>query len=856
MDLFVDDAALAALEARQREAQGPEAAALLVELAWHYRQRDSRHALALADQAALRLGDGPEARAGLARLDLMRAEVVALFAEFERSQALLEQARQAMQAAGDLVGIGDSHLTAGMLASVQGDNRGNLAEAERAFECYGAAGVAERALLARAWAAVASTFGDQDSTARRIAELEAGLGAAGSNAAARRAAGLLLGIARSYRLFNAARYTEAVIDFSELLEPAMRLGMVHFCLRIGNSLGASLANLDDKEGALDWVERNLKLARTTRWPLAMGDTLALLGGVLREAGELERSLAMLTEAAQWLQVAPLSRGNALVQCYLGHAELAAQRPEQALLHARNAERIAGELGILPVKVDAMVVAARAESRLGRGEVARASAERALADAERQSNPVWLAAALQGLAEIESAWPREGSSERALGLLERALAVNGGSEDVDILEALSRFYEAAGDPARAVQAERQARARMAGAQTKRVANRLSLLEMRHQAEQQRALIEYQRGLAEAEAARARELEASFQILENLGRIGREITANLDLDNVLNALATLLGELLPVSYVGISVVEPGGREMMRRSVEDGRPLPPARIDIDDPVLLAARCARERQEILVEHDVGGELGPSHIPGTRGMHASWFGPLSVGETLFGVLTIQSEDERAYGPRERLIFRTLSAYVAVAVANARTHSQLVETEAEMRRLAVTDALTGIPNRRQFLAMLAHEVERSRRHGRPLAVVLVDIDYFKSINDQHGHPAGDSVLVRVAGILDHHRRAVDTVGRLGGEEFAILLPETDAQAARAVAERLRVLVEADWTCWEGKSIAVTASFGCASLDAGELAPIAGCEDNDPAALVLKRADQALYRAKHSGRNRTEVFEAD
>jgi diguanylate cyclase (GGDEF)-like protein len=381
--------------------------------------------------------------------------------------------------------------------------------------------------------------------------------------------------------------------------------------------------------------------------------------------------------------------------------------------------------------------------------------------------------------------------------------------------------------------------------------MALLGMRHQAERQRADAEHQRVLAEAEAARARELEVSLAVLENLSRIGREIIANLDLSNVLNALVAHLGKLLLVDYVGISVLESNGKLMIRRAIENGIPLPERRVSLDDPNSLVARCARERRELLSEQELG-KRPPTHIPGTQIMHTAWFGPLLVGEELVGALTIQSSNENAYGAREQLILRTLSAYVAVAVANARAytrlgeqHARLTLVEAEMRRLATTDALTNIPNRRQFLAALSNETRRTRRNGRPMAVVMGDIDYFKRVNDTLGHAAGDVVLMRVARVLNDNKRAIDTVGRLGGEEFALLLPETELEQAVEVADRLRAQVAAELINWEGGTIPVTISFGCAVLDA----TLPGSESAQIEQL-LKTADHALYRAKDAGRNRT------
>jgi diguanylate cyclase (GGDEF)-like protein len=181
--------------------------------------------------------------------------------------------------------------------------------------------------------------------------------------------------------------------------------------------------------------------------------------------------------------------------------------------------------------------------------------------------------------------------------------------------------------------------------------------------------------------------------------------------------------------------------------------------------------------------------------------------------------------------------------------ASLAVREAEMRKLATTDPLTGLANRRQFFSLAEAEVSRTRRYGGPMGLIMGDIDKFKRINDTRGHPAGDAVLVAVALSLASEARPNDVVARLGGEEFAVLLPGTDAASTLAVAERLRAKVEALSVTWEGKRIPVTISLGCMSADPQSV------EEDSPLAFfesMVRGADQALYAAKAGGRNRCEV----
>lgn len=166
------------------------------------------------------------------------------------------------------------------------------------------------------------------------------------------------------------------------------------------------------------------------------------------------------------------------------------------------------------------------------------------------------------------------------------------------------------------------------------------------------------------------------------------------------------------------------------------------------------------------------------------------------------------------------------------------QMQAELERLATTDSLTGLRNRRAFDEMLGLELTRAQRYGHPLALILLDIDLFKQINDRHGHQEGDRVLVELARVVGGRLRASEVFARWGGEEFIILAPNTDTGQAKHLAEEIRARVEAHGFPEVGR---VTISLGVTQYAPG-----------DSRDSLLKRADAALYRAKSGGRNRVEV----
>lgn len=174
---------------------------------------------------------------------------------------------------------------------------------------------------------------------------------------------------------------------------------------------------------------------------------------------------------------------------------------------------------------------------------------------------------------------------------------------------------------------------------------------------------------------------------------------------------------------------------------------------------------------------------------------------------------------------------------------QLMMQKDLMEVMATTDPLTQIPNVRYFGKWLDTELARSVRYGNDLAIIMIDIDHFKRINDTYGHPQGDTVLREMAGVLVDDLRKIDVVARYGGEEFIIALPQTNCVGALIAAQRLRERVEKHQFKGFTNPVSITISLGLCCL--------ADCSEPDPQKMI-DEADQALYRAKRSGRNRVEL----
>jgi two-component system cell cycle response regulator len=215
---------------------------------------------------------------------------------------------------------------------------------------------------------------------------------------------------------------------------------------------------------------------------------------------------------------------------------------------------------------------------------------------------------------------------------------------------------------------------------------------------------------------------------------------------------------------------------------------------------------------------------------------PLLYERDILGILVLLMEKTNALGFRQRDLLGVLVNQAATSLANARFH-------AEIERLAVTDGLTGLFNHRHFQEKLAHEFDRLSRFGEAVSLLLIDIDFFKKINDTYGHPIGDSVLRKVAGIVRKTIRTVDIPARYGGEEFAVVLVGTDARGAMKMAERLRKSVADAKFSAGGDTFSITISIGISTYT----------KDVKGKEILIERADKALYDAKGSGRNRSVLW---
>jgi len=357
------------------------------------------------------------------------------------------------------------------------------------------------------------------------------------------------------------------------------------------------------------------------------------------------------------------------------------------------------------------------------------------------------------------------------------------------------------------------------------------------------------LAEQIARREREVERLFDLVHRLEE-------GVLLDDVLDRIFERFGEVIPYHRIGCAFVTPDGTHLsafwarsllgpMRISAGYAQPLAGSS--------LAAVLASGEPRII--NDLEAHLAENpHSDATRriveeGGRSSLTCPLIVGRRPIGVLFFTSRDRGAYHDLHRTTFRQIAAQVSLVIEKSRLYEEMLDhnrrLQEERHRLseaAAHDPLTGALNRGAIMGAVEQVVRAAAATRQPFGLVMVDIDHFKRVNDEHGHAAGDAVLIEFTRRMASALREGDLVGRYGGEEFLLLLRPLAADALGTTMERLRATVAERPFDLRGEPWRVTASFGA----------IVGPVGGTTAADLVARADQALYVAKRSGRDRVEI----
>ena len=315
------------------------------------------------------------------------------------------------------------------------------------------------------------------------------------------------------------------------------------------------------------------------------------------------------------------------------------------------------------------------------------------------------------------------------------------------------------------------------------------------------------------------------LEAINHIARQTTAVLDINELLGKVSSFVLQAFPVDHVAIYLKEADHFVFLEHR---GRltPIEAAGCSFPMSAGLTGRAVSTEKPVL-ENDV--QNAKDYIPGFKETRSELCIPLqSFGETM-GVLCLESARTNAFDPADLPALESVADICANAIQNARYVQRV-------KHMAYVDGLTGIYNRRFFETRIEEEIERARRYQGAMSVIMFDIDHFKRLNDEFGHLLGDDVMRQVSNLFTQNLRKADVACRYGGEEFAIIVPETTGEDAYAVADKLRRVI--GQTPFPGVPRSVTVTAGIASY------PVNGTSRDE----LVKAADEALYAGKQAGRN--------
>jgi diguanylate cyclase (GGDEF)-like protein len=329
---------------------------------------------------------------------------------------------------------------------------------------------------------------------------------------------------------------------------------------------------------------------------------------------------------------------------------------------------------------------------------------------------------------------------------------------------------------------------------------------------------------------------------LAQVSREALQGEGLDAVLQRICDCLVRNVPVAIASIILLDEAGAVFVQEVWSGELDLLPPAVATGWPVSkgAAGRCVRLGQAQLI---VDVDSDPDYVPGNAAVRSEYVVPIRHRERLHGVLNIESTREDFFTVEARAVFDAVANQIAGAIHLARIAGELEAANRKLEQLSMSDGLTGIANRRCFDQRLAADWARLAQEGRPLALLLVDADHFKALNDARGHLYGDECLRELARLCTRFADGdADLVARFGGEELILLLPGRDLGTASRIAERLRREIEAAAMAHPASPVGphLTVSIGVSALRPDAAYP--------PEQLIAA-ADHALYAAKARGRNR-------
>ncbi|MBI3230039.1 MAG: GAF domain-containing protein [Burkholderiales bacterium] len=681
----------------------------LICLAWYLRQSNTERALLLvtiAEQILQPAHMPPQTAAqsrlwasARARLTLIRAESHWLVSRYDMAQQLAEDAAAIFHSTDDALGLADMHWLMGNIELDRGNAKRRHAERIKAGEQAIRAGDSSRKVIVNVSLGVEALMRNVKTAMeywpQRLPSLD--LPEDQLSVCARAWVYDFWGMAASVR----SDFGQAAQYWVHTHEYALRTGQHKRAIIAATNVGDAFNCLNEHQGALDWMERGLELARRHDWPNSIALCQFQTAETMRRLGRLEAAEDLLQSALQTLAEFNISRNYINALSCLAELRLNQRDWPGALAYFKQLQESADLLSHADFQIIALRGQAHALAQLGDTRQAHDFATNSLAQAQlahnvySQIDALCVLADIHGIAanhaapngasDLPQPTPCLGKSARMhylLQALQLSNSIEGNTVSAQLLTDLAREYAQHNEFELAWRYADEAATVREKTHNQEATHRAIAMQIQYQSMQTRAEsekaqaeIEHHRQMAAVEAQRAEALQRNSETLERLSAIGQEITAQLDISVVFEALNRHVHGLLDVTTFIILLLSDDGQKLEHAfSRENNHPLEVAAVAVDSPTADSALCLRDRCEVLRDYGPDDPT-PNLIPGSLHTLTVLYAPLAIGDQVLGVMSIQSLRRDAYGETERLIFRTLCAYGAIALDNARAYRQLQQAQ-------------------------------------------------------------------------------------------------------------------------------------------------------------------------------------